>query len=275
MPPGADTEALRDHLFDLRKTGFNRLYQGGQVFEFSTPESLARYRFLEARLHPGRSASRSIPADARQRIVDTTEIAYREVGRGDFRTADRRPSAALQRKVRLQDVRPHLRRARTDSVQFQLARRRLPRCQGFGNTVDYDMDLVIPDRICRSIKGAVDPWTKPQYTWGWTDFRKDAKGKGAPRMSLHRVERSRKGASSGAASASSSPKWRRKKYKVHVRVFISRYRGYAECPDCGGSRLRKEALKVRVGGGPWPKRRRLRSRQDEHRPGQDCATPWN
>ena len=39
-----------------------------------------------------------------------------------------------------------------------------------------------------------------------------------------------------------------KKYKVHVRVFLSRYRGYAQCPDCQGSRLRKEALYVRVGG---------------------------
>ncbi len=39
-----------------------------------------------------------------------------------------------------------------------------------------------------------------------------------------------------------------KKYKVHVRVFISRYRGYTSCPDCGGSRLRAEALYVRVGG---------------------------
>ena len=33
-----------------------------------------------------------------------------------------------------------------------------------------------------------------------------------------------------------------KKYKVHVRVFMSRYRGYTRCPDCGGSRLRPEAL---------------------------------
>src|SRR5439155_11232542 len=38
----------------------------------------------------------------------------------------------------------------------------------------------------------------------------------------------------------------RKKYKVHVRVFLSRYRGYLTCPDCGGSRLRQEARDVRV-----------------------------
>ena len=40
----------------------------------------------------------------------------------------------------------------------------------------------------------------------------------------------------------------RKKYKVHVRVFLSRYRGYQTCPDCGGTRLRREARDVRVGG---------------------------
>ena len=40
----------------------------------------------------------------------------------------------------------------------------------------------------------------------------------------------------------------RKKYKLHVRVFLSRYRGYALCPDCNGSRLRAEARAVRVSG---------------------------
>ena len=40
----------------------------------------------------------------------------------------------------------------------------------------------------------------------------------------------------------------RKKYKVHVRVFLSRYRGYLTCPDCLGARLRREARDVKVGG---------------------------
>ena len=40
----------------------------------------------------------------------------------------------------------------------------------------------------------------------------------------------------------------KKKYKVHVRVFLSRYRGYLTCPDCGGARLRREARDVRVSG---------------------------
>ena len=40
----------------------------------------------------------------------------------------------------------------------------------------------------------------------------------------------------------------RKKYKVHVRVFLSRYRGYLTCPECGGARLRREARVVQVAG---------------------------
>src|SRR6185503_14313293 len=39
-----------------------------------------------------------------------------------------------------------------------------------------------------------------------------------------------------------------KKYKVHVRVFLSRYRGYLTCPDCDGARLRREARDVQVSG---------------------------
>ena len=60
-----------------------------------------------------------------------------------------------------------------------------------------------------------------------------------------RISCSRRGTFRRAAS---SRKLETKKYKVHVRVFLSRYRGYTECPECGGARLRQEALYVRVGG---------------------------
>src|SRR6185369_2987514 len=74
----ASVQAYRDHLFELRKKGFNRLYQGGRTFEFSTPESLLDIDFskplfaLVDRL--------AISPSARQRLVDTVEISYREGG---------------------------------------------------------------------------------------------------------------------------------------------------------------------------------------------------
>src|SRR5438477_2894293 len=79
------TEALRDRLFDLRKRGFNRLYQGGKIFEFSTPESLLDLDFskpvfiLVDRL--------AISADMRTRLVDAVEIGYRESGEMLFEPA--------------------------------------------------------------------------------------------------------------------------------------------------------------------------------------------
>ena len=52
------------------------------------------------------------------------------------------------------------------------------RCQGFGNTIDYDMELVIPDRVAVHQEGAVDPWTKPQYSWYMaTNFAEGAPAK--------------------------------------------------------------------------------------------------
>jgi len=72
------SEQVKARLFELRKSGFNRLYQAGQVFEFSTPESLLDIRFdqpvymLVDRL--------TISAESRARIVDAVETAYREAG---------------------------------------------------------------------------------------------------------------------------------------------------------------------------------------------------
>ncbi|MBV8817089.1 MAG: excinuclease ABC subunit UvrA, partial [Acidobacteriaceae bacterium] len=117
-----------------------------------------------------------------------------------------------------------------------------------GNTIDYDMGLVVPNGGLSISEGAVDPWTKPQYSWYLEEtFLKAARGKvrlNVQFCDLRPEERSfvydhvRRFFAEVEA----------KKYKVHVRVFLSRYRGYAECPDCGGSRLRREALYVRVNG---------------------------
>ena len=74
----ASTQALRDHLFELRKKGFNRLFQGGRLFEFSTPESLLDIDFSKPLfILVDRIA---IGPDLHQRIVDTVEFCYREAG---------------------------------------------------------------------------------------------------------------------------------------------------------------------------------------------------
>jgi excinuclease ABC subunit A len=129
-----------------------------------------------------------------------------------------------------------------------------PECQGFGNTVTLDMDRVIPDKSKSLAEGAIDPWTKPRYRGLQARLLKFAQKEGIdaelawedlPREHRDLLIRG-KGGFPGIRGFFALLD--RKKYKMHVRIFISRYRGYALCPACEGERLRREARDVLVGG---------------------------
>ena len=82
----ADTQALRDHLFELRKKGFNRLFQDGRTVRVLHAGVAARHRFRASRSSSWWTASPSAP-DLHQRLVDTIEICYREAGEVIFESA--------------------------------------------------------------------------------------------------------------------------------------------------------------------------------------------
>ena len=240
------SEALRDRLFDLRKKGFNRLYQGGKVFEFSTPESLLDVDFSKpVHVLVDRIA---LTGDFRQRLVDAVEIAYREATEATFEPAAGGESIRFNEKFACKTCGKEFLEPEPSLFSFNNPFGACKRCQGFGNTIDYDMELVIPDRSLSVQGGAVDPWTKPQYSWYLEeDFRRASRGKFRLNVPYYELRADEK-----AFLHDHVRKFFRevekKKYKVHVRVFLSRYRGYTICPDCGGSRLRAEALYIRVGG---------------------------
>ncbi|HZT31812.1 MAG TPA: excinuclease ABC subunit UvrA [Bryobacteraceae bacterium] len=245
-----DTQALRDHLFELRKKGFTRLFQQGRTFEFSTPESLLDIDFAQPVFV---LADRiAVPAeytpDLRQRLVDTVETCYREAGEVTFQNAATGDLLRFSEKFA----------CKTDNLEFTEPEPILfsfnspfgacPRCQGFGNTIDFDLDRVIPDRGLSLNEGAIEPWTKPKYRSWLGNFRKTARAANV-RMDVPYAELSgREREVVERAVHSFFDFLETKKYKLHVRVFLSRYRGYALCPECRGARLRREALYVRVGG---------------------------
>jgi excinuclease ABC subunit A len=238
---------LRDHLFDLRKRGFGRLYQDGRIFDFSTPESLLDVDFSRP-VHV--LADRFVVREGeRQRIVDTVETCYREAGEVLFEQAGEAAPASLRFSERFA--------CKTCNIEFLTPEPPLfsfnnpygacPNCQGFGNTVDYDMSLIVPDPSKSINDGAIDPWNKPQYGWGLGSFILLHRGQvrtDVPYAQLNAAERQ----TVRQAVRRFFAEVEKKKYKVHVRVFISRYRGYTECPACQGARLRPEALNVRLGG---------------------------
>ena len=253
--PNPAPDTLKTHLFDLRRKGFNRLFQEGRVFEFSTPESLLEIDFsrplfvLADRL--------AISPGIRERIVDTVESCFREAGEVVFQPAD-----AADRVLRFSEKFE----CKTCRLEHQEPEPRLfsfnspfgacPRCQGFGNIMDYDLDRVIPDPTLTLDQGAVEPWTKPAYRRFQAPLKRATRG-GASAIRLHvpyrelsRPERDflHEGGAGFLGIRGFFAYLEGKKYKMHVRIFLSRYRGYASCPDCQGARLRPEALLVRVAG---------------------------
>jgi excinuclease ABC subunit A len=239
------SEELRERLFDLRKRGFTRLYQNAQVYEFSTPESLLDIDFskpvfvLVDRL--------AISDNMRQRVVDTLEICYRESGEAYFQSAIGDEVLRFNQRFECKKCGKQFNEPEPGLFSFNNPQGACKRCQGFGNTVDYDMDLIIPNRALSINQGAVDPWTKPQHSWYLTEFRRDSKGKVRFTVPVGELKPDEM-AVLRAAVKDYFKQVEKKNYKVHVRVFLSRYRGYTLCPECGGSRLRPEALWIRMGG---------------------------
>jgi excinuclease ABC subunit A len=244
---GAKPEALKEKLEDLRRRGFTRLYQDGRVYEFSTPESLLEMDF--ARPFFVLADRLVIRPDQQQRIVDTVELCYREAGEAIFEQAGEAEPVRLRFSERFackscgrEFVAPE-----PSLFSFNNPWGACPVCQGFGRTIDYDLDLVVPDPSLSIAEGAIEPWSRPQYEWVLEDFaarhRRDVRLR-VPFADLTPEEKE-------IVHREIREFFReveRKKYKVHVRVFLSRYRGYTTCSACRGARLRKEALNVRLAG---------------------------
>jgi len=256
-PEALHIETLKARLADLRSSGFNRLWQAGRLFEFSTPESLIDLDFqapifvLLDRL--------VVSAENRVRIVDALETAYREGGEAILEEAPR-DETAERRRLRFSGAyectnchKPG-REPEPRLFSFNNPFGACPRCQGFGNTVDYDINLIIPDKGLSLNDGAIDPWNRPKYRPFFTDLKKRAAELGVKmdvpwgELPFEMQEIVLRGKGSFEGVWGFFTQMDRKKYKLHVRVMLSKYRGYAECPDCRGQRLRAEARAVRLNG---------------------------
>jgi excinuclease ABC subunit A len=258
--PGPSAEALRQALLDLQKRGFNRLYQAGRVHEFSSPETLLDVDFskpvyvLVDRL--------AVNPESRSRLVDSIEICYRE-GQGEAILEFIADSVGQSAERLTFNERFE---CKNDGTVYQEPEPRLfsfnnpygacPRCQGFGNTIDFDLNLVVPDPGKSLDEGAVEPWTKPRFRGVLHELKQWARKRGiATNLPWRQLSAEQRrlilegDPENDYDGVKGFFQWlERKKYKLHVRVFLSRYRGYATCPECGGTRLRAEARAVRIAG---------------------------
>jgi len=238
----------------LQRRGYGRLLVDGRALAFDEIDRAA----LKDRTTLDVIVDRlKIEGDLRSRLTDSIETSYREGGGAAFAIVLEEAGAnRLEFSERFE--------CRTCGITYETPQPRLfsfnnpfgacPTCHGFGNIIELDMNLVVPDASKSINQGAIEPWSKPHYRAQLAELKRAARKTGirldAPWSELTDDERTFVVEGDGGYDGIRGFfRWlERKKYKVHVRVFLSRYRGYLACPDCGGARLRREARDVRVGG---------------------------
>ncbi|HYO24062.1 MAG TPA: excinuclease ABC subunit UvrA [Lacipirellulaceae bacterium] len=209
----------------------------------------------------------SVQADGATRLRDSLEtaleagrdaaIAYIETDASQLRVDDRTwQRRVFSRRLRCEtcglqypDVEPRL-------LNYNNPLGACPACEGFGNVIDVDMDRVVPD-VRKSLReGAIAPWNTPAYAHELAELLAVAKPLGIPadvpfaELSAEHLRLIREGVPERKwGGLNGFFDWlERRKYKMHIRVFLSRWRSYYACAACGGARLKPEALAVRIAG---------------------------
>ncbi|MFQ5991255.1 MAG: excinuclease ABC subunit UvrA [Nitrospiraceae bacterium] len=127
-------------------------------------------------------------------------------------------------------------------------------CKGFGNILRYDEDLVIPDRNRSLADEAIEPWSKPGADWWQKQMLLAMKRRGVSLSTAYAKlsDEHRALIWEGDKSFEGLKQYfeylEQKRYKLHVRVFLSRYRSPFPCTTCGGTRLKPDALHVKIAG---------------------------
>ncbi|MBC7899764.1 MAG: excinuclease ABC subunit UvrA [Saprospiraceae bacterium] len=270
----------------LLQQGFSRLFRGGEIIDMQRPED---YKFDDFENTFVLIDRLKADKEIRQRLVDSLEICFRE-GHSAIIQLSEPPAvpgdltgqidrSATDSKANLQppattsgsdNGRPAILKfsdkfiCKYDGTVYEEPEPHLfsfnspfgacPLCQGFGNTIGVDYDLVIPNPLLTIGEGAIEPFTKPTHAWAQKELLKfttaNSIASDVPFADLSDDERH--------AIIYGTTGWRgikgffawleTKKYKLHVRVFLAKYRGYTSCPDCGGTRLRQAARDVKIGG---------------------------
>ncbi len=246
-------DAIAETLSTLQRRGFGRLLVDGRAVALDEIDRAV----LKDRTTLDVIVDRlKIEGDLRSRLTDSIETSYREGGGAAFAIVLADIPARIEFSERFE--------CRPCGIAYETPQPRLfsfnnpfgacPTCHGFGNIIELDMGLVIPDPSKSINQGAIEPWSKPHYRAQLAELKRAARKAGTrldvPWSELTEDEKAYVIEGDGAYDGIRGFfRWlERKKYKVHVRVFLSRYRGYLACPDCGGARLRREARDVRVGG---------------------------
>jgi excinuclease ABC subunit A len=252
LPPAAGGDP-RTAIPALLQRGFARVKIGAAVLE------LAEATTAEAWPRDGQRPlvvldRVVIGAPARSRMVESLEAALAEGdGRAEVDVLGR-GVIGVNREFRCPTCESPLARPQPVLFSFNHPLGACPECRGFGNILRYDESRVVPDASRSLMDGAVAPWSHPSGQRYQKQLLKHAKRRGVdvtrPYAQLSAEDRAwvQAGEDGFPGIQGFFEEVESYRYKLHVRVFLSRYRSQSACPRCAGTRLTPEALSVRVGG---------------------------
>jgi excinuclease ABC subunit A len=230
----------------LKKDGFTRALAGGEVVDIDRVPKGGVLDVLVDRITLG--------VDERERLADSLEMGLKrgegrvriltEAGR-EYRFSEKLECKAC--RLPAEDPYPNL-------FSFNSPHGACPECHGFGDLAVVDEDKVIPDPGKSLEQGAVEPWTKPLSKGMQKELLAEARRRKIPTNVPFRDLRPEHqrfvlDGSDGYYGVKGFFDWlQSKKYKVQVRVLLSRYRKYVGCPACAKTRLNARALSVRIKG---------------------------
>jgi excinuclease ABC subunit A len=250
---------------NLAKDGYRRLLVGGalrEIDELRPSEASAPGTRLEVVVDRVRVG----PGDA-LRLQEAIEAAWmRAEGQADLRVEDG-DDVAVARGLVCPKCARAFERPRAGLFSYNSPFGACDACRGFGRVIAIDWDKVVPDPKRTLRAGAIKPWSGPSTSWERETLLKYCKKEKIPVEtpwgSLTEEHRAKVIDGEGTWHGGKYPgvrKWfawlETRTYKMHVRVLLSRYRDYALCEACGGSRLNATALAYRVAGlhlGQWHK----------------------
>ncbi len=247
---------LKEFLPELEKQGFSEFFFEKKVI---SAEELLKKKIKDF-LYVCIDQIKLSPKN-RKRLIDSLEQAYR-LGRGEIQISVGGEILEFSEALRCFSCGKIFREPAPNLFSFNSPLGACSTCQGFGRVITIDWNLVIPDAKKTIIEGAIEPWTKPSAAWEFEHLLVFCKKKKIPLdkpwktlSEAHRkliVDGDRSGKPWEEGDFFSVQDFfdylETKTYKMHVRVFLSKYRCFIPCQPCGETRLKPEALWVKMTG---------------------------
>jgi len=249
--PVHEKETLDQALSNLKKEGFFRVVLEKEIVDLNESELPKTTKPFDAQVLVDRLVFKL--DDENNRIADSIETAFAS-GAGNAEVLLLDDGKVLKFNQNFECSTCHIKYEEPDPRLFSFNNPfgACPECQGFGRAMGIDMDLVVPVRSTSLREDAIQPWSTPKFRENQRAMVSIARHAvlrlDVPFSEL--TEKEMKIVMDGYGDFDGINGFfkmlEKKSYKIYYRVLLSRYRGYTTCPTCGGARLRKEALNIKV-----------------------------